>query len=76
MTLVHSEFTSLRLLAGIDESRTDVRVAVKDEFNINYTASLDNRIKVTLLLSAWEEGKMQVEAEDKQKAESKASSVK
>ena len=47
--LFQSGFTSLRLLAGIDESRTGVREAVRDEFGINYTASLDNRRKVALL---------------------------
>ena len=73
--LFHSGFTSLRLLAGIDETRAGVRDAVRDEFGIDYTASLDNRKKVALLLSAWEGAKVQVEAEDKQKAESKASSV-
>ena len=34
--LCHSGFTSLRLLAGLDETRAGVRDAIKDEFGLDY----------------------------------------
>jgi hypothetical protein len=69
--LYHVGFTTMRLFAGIDETRVEVRTAVKDIIGLDHVTSTENRKSVALLLSAWESARTHIEAETKVNAESK-----
>ena len=67
----HKGFVDLKLFAGLDESRSEVRTALAVEIGLKHDESTDARQNVAGLLSAWESSRAQLVAEDKMKAESK-----
>eukprot|EP00435_Cladocopium_sp_Y103_P008775 s235_g2.t1 len=73
--LFHRGYTSIRLLAGIDESRTEVRAAVTSEIGLDQTASNQERRHMALVLAAWETARTQQTANDQSRAEARAAMV-
>ena len=64
-------FTSMRLFAGVDESRSEVRAALKTLLPLDYTADATSRQNMALLLAVWEACRLQLSAREKNKADSK-----
>ena len=69
--LFHKGFNTLRLFCGLDETRLEVRKAVTTEIGLEHDADTASRKAMALILSAWESARMQVEAEDKMRVESR-----
>ena len=64
-------FTSMRLFAGVDETRSEVRAALKDLLPLDYTADATSRQSMALLRAVWEACRLQLSVHEKNKAESK-----
>ena len=47
-------FTSVRIYAGLDDTKEAVRKGLAKELPLDYEASADNRVAMALLLSVWE----------------------
>eukprot|EP00435_Cladocopium_sp_Y103_P041428 s1418_g11.t1 len=73
--LFHRGYTSIRLFAGIDESRTEVRAAVTSEIGLDQTANNAERRQMALILAAWETARTQQTAQDQSRAEARAAMV-
>ena len=73
--LYHRGFTSLRLFTGIDESRTEVRAALKAEIGLDHTASNAERRYTALVLSAWETARTQQRSNDESRAEARTAMI-
>eukprot|EP00435_Cladocopium_sp_Y103_P034677 s3830_g9.t1 len=75
LALFHRGYTSLRLFAGIDESRTEVRTAVTAEIGLDHAVGNAERRHMALLLSAWETSRTQQKANDEARAEARSTMV-
>jgi hypothetical protein len=65
-------FTSLRLFAGLDETRAAVKACLANDFGLDAAADLATRRRVALVLAAWESSKDQVLADDRCKVEARS----
>ena len=68
--LFHKGFTTLRLYSNMEDTKAGMRGAIHDEIGIRAADGGDARKNVALLLAAWDAAHVQVEVEDKAKAES------
>lgn len=69
--LFHKGFISLRLFSGLDETRADVRAALATEIGLKHDADSASRLTVARILGAWESSRLQVQAEEKMRVESR-----
>ena len=70
--LVYSKgFTSVRIFAGIEESKGEVRKMLASLLPLDYAASAENCKHMALLLSTWDAARLQLSIHEKNKAESK-----
>ena len=69
--LFHKGFISLRLFSGLDETRADVRAALATEIGLKHDADTASRLTVARILGAWESSRLQVQAEEKMRVESR-----
>ena len=65
-------FDTLRVFAGIEETRVDARQAFADELSLS-PGDAGTRKTLALLLSAWESSRTQIQLAERQKLESKTS---
>ena len=65
----------MRLFTGIDESRTEVRAALKAEIGLDHTASNAERRYTALVLSAWETARTQQRSNDESRAEARTAMI-
>ena len=71
LALFHAGFINLRLFAGLDESRAEVRDALAKEIGLKHTDDVASRIAVASVLAAWESSRLQSTAEEKLRVESR-----
>ena len=64
-------FTSVRVFAGLEESREGVRAALKSSFKLDGNESPAMRKEIALLLSVWEGARSQLTYQVKNKEEAK-----
>ena len=57
--LFHKGFITLPIFAGMDESRSEVRIALEQEIGLKHDADTKSRQAVALILSAWEAARIQ-----------------
>ena len=70
--LVYSKgFTSVRIFAGIEESKGEVRKMLASLLPLDYTACAENCKHMALLLSTWDAARLQLSIHEKNKADSK-----
>ena len=70
--LVYSKgFTSVRVFAGIEESKGEVRKMLASLLPLDYAASAENCKHMALLLSTWDAARLQLSIHEKNKADSK-----
>ena len=62
---------TVALFAGLDEDRTNVRAALAKDLPLDVTASTENRLEMAKLLTAWEAARLQMQAIQRNQAESK-----
>ena len=62
---------SLPLLAGLDESREQVRAALKDDLPLDYTASMAARLQMARLLAVWQAATVHLKVQEQNRMESK-----
>ena len=67
--------TSLRMFAGLDESREKIRECLKDDLGLDAADGMVARRQVAMVISAWEAARVQVNAEDLARVEAKAHSL-
>jgi hypothetical protein len=70
--LFHNGFTSMRMFAGIDETKAGLRTCLRDDLGLDYALDLPSRKRVAVLLAAWESCKEQVSSDDKHKADARS----
>ena len=64
--------TSLRVFAGLDESREKVRECLRADLGLDSADGMPQRLQVALLISAWEAARVQLSASELAKVEAKA----
>lgn len=64
-------YDSMRIFAGLDDTKEAVRAALKDELPLDYTASPEKRRNMALLLSVWDTCRLQLSVQEKHKSEAK-----
>jgi hypothetical protein len=64
-------YDSVRVFAGLDDSKEAVRKALREELPLDYTASPENRKSMALLLHVWDACRLQLSVQEKQKSEAK-----
>ena len=64
--------TSLRVFAGLDESRAKVRECLLNDLGLDSADGMPQRLQVALLISAWEAARVQLSAGELAKVEAKA----
>ena len=69
--IIETGFTSLRVFAGLQESRAEVRKALKSTFGFDAESSPEMRKEVALLLCVWEAARAQLAYQGKNKQEAK-----
>ena len=62
---------TVALFAGLDEDRTTVRAALAKDLPLDVAASTENRLEMAKLLTAWEPARLQMQAIQRNQAESK-----
>ena len=65
------DIVSIALFSGLDEDRAAVRRALANDLPLDVTASTDNRLEMARLLTAWEAARLQLQAVQRNQAESK-----
>ena len=65
------EYSTLRIFAGLDDSKECVRAALKKDLPLDYTASPEARKHMAQLLSVWDACRLQLTVVEKHKAEGK-----
>ena len=69
--IIESGFTSLRVFAGLEETRGSVRAALKSTFGFDADSSPSMRKEVALLLCVWEAARTHLTYQEKNKQEAK-----
>ena len=64
-------YDSMRIFAGLDDTKEAVRSALKEELPLDYTASPEKRRNMALLLSVWDTCRLQLSVQEKHKSEAK-----
>lgn len=64
-------FNTVRVFAGIEETKAEVRKLLKTMLPLDYTESAEACQHMALLLSAWDSARLQLSIHEKNKAESK-----
>ena len=64
--------TSLRVFAGLDETREKMRECLKSDLGLDAADGMMARRQIALVISAWEAARVQVNAEDLAKVEARA----
>ena len=67
--------TSLRVFAGLDETREKIRECLKVDLGLDAADGMVARRQVALVISAWEAARVQVNAEDLARVEAKANAL-
>ena len=62
---------SLPLFVGLDESRDKMRDALAAELPLNFRESVEKRLEMARLLSAWEASKLNLEVQEKNRIQSR-----
>ena len=62
---------SVALFSGLDEDRAAVRTALAQDLSLDVAASTENRLEMARLLTAWEAARLQLQAVQRNQAESK-----
>lgn len=64
-------YDSMRIFAGLDDTKEAVRKALAAELPLDYTASPEKRRNMALLLSVWDTCRLQLAVQEKHKSEAK-----
>ena len=64
-------FDCIRVFAGIDETKAEVRKALKDELPLDYSADAESRRNMALLLAVWDACRLHLAAQEKNKTDAK-----
>ena len=64
-------YSTVRIFAGLDDSKESVRAALKKDLPLDYTASPEARKHMAQLLSVWGACRLQLTVVEKHKAEAK-----
>ena len=75
LALYANGVTSLRIFAGLDESREKIRECLKNDLGLDAADGMAARRQVAMVISAWEAARAQVNAEDLARVEAKAHSL-
>ena len=75
LALYANGITSLRIFAGLDESREKIRECLKNDLGLDAAEGMAARRQVAMVISAWEAARVQVNAEDLARVEAKAHSL-
>lgn len=57
-------YDSMRIFAGLDDTKEAVRSALKEELPLDYTASPEKRRNMALLLSLWDTCRLQLSVQE------------
>jgi len=71
--LYHGGYTKMKIFAGLGESRTEVRDALRTDFGLDATDGMAARQHVALTVAAWEAAREFVSREATRRAEAQAS---
>jgi hypothetical protein len=72
--LVMKGYATLRLFSGLEDTRAEMRTALKDEMGLD-PATAGNRIIIAAIINAWEVSREQLSSEVKLRAEAKALNI-
>ena len=64
-------FDCIRVFAGIDETKAEVRKALKDELPLDYSADAESRRNMALLLAVWDACRLHLAVQEKNKTDAK-----
>ena len=71
--LFQEGYCKMANFAGLGEDRKEVKEVLKDDFGIDYSASIKQRLEVSNLLVAWDAARHDVQHEAESRAEAKRS---